>query len=282
MNRITDVILSNFNLTPAAAEVWVTVLVQRMDAGTEVRGRLTGPRCVYASTVEVAYPLRSLPLSSPSAAGEGSAVRGHDAILRRALIPEPTFWEPATPFIYEAIVELWQDGVRCDQRSIRHGLRSVSLSRHGLRVNGRPLALRGYQPEAVMDLPDLRSRGYNLVLAEADEELADDADRLGLFVLAQTPTLPTVAEVQRLAVHPSFLGWVLAPEAARQGPLPARGYLGVESDQPSQGSIPTGIHFVIAAQEHVASVTALGLPVLVRGQPQTGASAILGSIDAGT
>src|SRR5206468_2968618 len=61
MSRIRQVIVRNRILDPASSELWVTVRVDRRTPTTEVRGRLTGPRCPYATTVEVAYPLRPLP-----------------------------------------------------------------------------------------------------------------------------------------------------------------------------------------------------------------------------
>jgi beta-galactosidase/beta-glucuronidase len=42
----------------------------------------------------------------------------------RVIIPEASWWEPKTPFLYEGPVELWQDGVLCDRREISHGIRA--------------------------------------------------------------------------------------------------------------------------------------------------------------
>ena len=51
------------SLSPAAAEVWVSAEVAGATPGAvgELHGRVMGPRCRYATTVEVAYPLRPLP-----------------------------------------------------------------------------------------------------------------------------------------------------------------------------------------------------------------------------
>src|SRR4051794_3725548 len=90
-------------LTPAAGEVRVRVAA---DAAAEVRGRLTGPRCRFASTVEVAYPLRP--------------VSGEDGTFR-AIIPEPSLWEPECPFLYTAVVELWREGQPIERRTLTYG-----------------------------------------------------------------------------------------------------------------------------------------------------------------
>jgi len=104
-NRIRNTTVQVSRLSPAEAEVLVTVEVDTVTATTELRGKVVGPRCPGAATVEVAYPLRAL----PSSADEPS-----NLVAARALIPEPNLWTPVTPFSYEAKVELWQDGSCCD------------------------------------------------------------------------------------------------------------------------------------------------------------------------
>src|SRR5262245_59390094 len=124
-NRIHHVEVTNRRLDPVEAVVEVTVVAERPAQDAEVRGRLAGPRCVYAETVEVAYPLRPAPGPHPSA---------------RAVLPEPCLWDPQSPFLYEGTVELWEGGERVDQVKVPFGLRDLRLGMTGLRVNGRPLA----------------------------------------------------------------------------------------------------------------------------------------------
>src|SRR5262249_10780296 len=132
-NRIRRVEVRDRSAVPAEAEVWVTVVPEQITPTTEVRGRLMGPRCPYASTVEIAYPLRPLPRLGVVGSG----------LVRRLVIPEASLWDPESPFLYQGPVELWQDGRRCDQVAVSRGLRTISLGPRGLRWNGRPLTLRG-------------------------------------------------------------------------------------------------------------------------------------------
>ena len=111
-NRFRQVSAVIQKLTPAEAEVWILAEVERLTPGTEIRGRLMGPRCPKITTIEVAYPLRQLP--QPDEAFP---------LTRRAIIPDPSLWEPERPFIYRAIVELWQDGERCDTAEFDCGMR---------------------------------------------------------------------------------------------------------------------------------------------------------------
>src|SRR5262245_14596505 len=155
-NRILSVTIRDRSPAPAEAEVHITIVPERLDSGTEVRGRLMGPRCRFAETIEVAYHLR--PLRVPT---------GGPGVTLRAVVPEASFWEPQTPHLYSGPVELWQDGQRAEVVQVRHGFRRVTLGPRGLRLNGHPIALRG---RGIASLDDesalaMRESGYNLVVA---------------------------------------------------------------------------------------------------------------------
>ena len=112
-NRFLHVSAVVKRLTPAEAEVWIVSEVEQSTPATEIRGRLMGPRCPNITTIEIAYPLRPL----------ATQPEGTSPLTRRALIPEPSLWEPERPFVYRAFVELWQDGGRCDVSEFDCGLR---------------------------------------------------------------------------------------------------------------------------------------------------------------
>ena len=58
INRIVDLEVNDRSTVPAEAEVHVSVWPERIEPGLEVRGRLMGPRCRFATTIEVAYHFR--------------------------------------------------------------------------------------------------------------------------------------------------------------------------------------------------------------------------------
>jgi hypothetical protein len=99
------------------AELWVTATADDRAPG-ELRGRLVGPRCPGRTTIEVAYPLR------PFARKPG----GLPAFAAQVVIPEPSLWQEAHPFMYDAVVELWRDGICRDQRRIT-GYRVVKTNK---------------------------------------------------------------------------------------------------------------------------------------------------------
>ena len=246
-NRILQVQVRDHSLDPAQAEVWIGVIAKSVTPTTELRGRLTGPRCVHAATVEIAYPF--LPLVRRP---EGTA-----DLTVRVVVPEPSLWEPVCPFLYEGTVELWENGHRCDQAAFRHGLRRVALGPRGLRINGGPLFLNG--------------RNLMLVSLEtAPDSLWDRADWQGSFVLGRLKDArdATLQRAAALAAHPSCLGWLLCgrreswdERAIRR--LHGRGLIGVEWDAPPSEPWPPGVDFVACSSDLAAGSHRLGLPALL-------------------
>jgi hypothetical protein len=196
-NRIRDVHVVNHRLDPHETELRIHVKLDQLTPATQIKGRLMGPRNVYASTVEVAYPLREVE-------------RGTHIVLR-VVIPEPSWWEPMTPFLYEGPLELWQDGLHCERRVISHGINRVQLTSKGLQLNGKPIVLRGKAVESPLtddEAKTLHDEGVNLILSPWSDALADIADRRGLFFLVRSQELP----VRFLLQYASVLGWVVPAE----------------------------------------------------------------------
>jgi beta-galactosidase/beta-glucuronidase len=110
-NVIKYFFVKNVRVNPVQADLDVLVYLQSLSTRTEVRGRLVGPTCVNTSTVEVAYPLR-----------ESAREAESNLICLRASIPEPCLWDQESPFLYRVILELWDDGQPCDQKSVLHAI----------------------------------------------------------------------------------------------------------------------------------------------------------------
>src|SRR5437868_6686002 len=103
-NRICNTKLEIRKLSQVEAEVWIHVEVALVAPDTEVRGKLVGPRSPGITTVEVAYPFQRM--SRPQGAAE-------NILSVRAAIDEPNLWTEKSPFVYEGVVELWQDRRCC-------------------------------------------------------------------------------------------------------------------------------------------------------------------------
>jgi len=117
-NKLCQVNVRVRRLSAAEAELWLLVEAEWVTPTTEVRGRLVGPRSPGVTTIEVAYPLR--PFARPP--------EGVPPLSRRAVIPEPSLWEPERPYVYRAVVELWEDGQPCDRAEFDYGLRMAGMS----------------------------------------------------------------------------------------------------------------------------------------------------------
>jgi hypothetical protein len=107
MDELPAVRVEIVRMTPAVAEV-----ILRADVAGELRGRLMGPRCSQTTTVEIAYSLKPIPSNEHQCAA-------------RAIIPEPSFWEPAFPYFYSGPVELWRNGEKVGEQWVEVGLRKT-------------------------------------------------------------------------------------------------------------------------------------------------------------
>lgn len=79
----------------------------------ELRGRLMGPRCPGVSTVEIAYPIKSMPSNTPN------------ILCGRVLIPEPNMWTEQKPLTYWGYVEVWRNDEMISSHPIDVGLRKA-------------------------------------------------------------------------------------------------------------------------------------------------------------
>jgi hypothetical protein len=275
-NRIRELTIRNGQLIPAQSEVWVQVILERLTPTTELRGRLMGPRCAYAETVEVAYPLRT-----PT---REQIPPGREILNARVIIPEACFWEPESPFLYQGPIELWQDGQRCEQIVISHGLRAFRLGQDGFRLNFRPLKLRGQRIGSFSneDAIDLRRAGRNLLVVPVSRQtlpLWELADRLGFLMLGQVQDdrEETIRSLHNLSRHPSCLGWLiedgLHPPAAQFPPHTLIGLVVSSNVSPRQLN---WVNFLLGSKE----LASLGKPLLVDGEmpPQSEAAVILGNV----
>ncbi len=268
-NRILRVEVRDGSIVPAAAEVWVRADVERVTPTTELRGRLMGPHCRFASTIEVAYPLRPFVRTPEGFAGPSG----------RVIIPEASLWDPQCPFLYQGPVELWQDGNLCQRLTIRHGLRKLALGPRGLVVNGQPLALRGREMAALTETEALalRENGVNLLVVAVTEEtetIWELADRIGFLVLGRiTDFDAAAARLTALSAHASCLGWLA--ERADVGKLSSVGFVGTSLTDRPDAPLPKGVQFVVGD----AGLANLGLPLLVRGMTAPDAPGVLGTFE---
>ncbi len=176
-------------VTPVEAEIWFTP----NEPGV-LTGRLHGPKCRYATTVEIGFALHP--------------VRGQEGTFR-TVIPEPSLWDPESPFLYEGTLVLTNAKGNITRHFVRQGLRMVRESQGKLLVNGKPFEIRGMQVHAldVETALALRGEGSNVLHvadSESVETILEIADEVGFFVVVEN----VQSEPERIArwwEHPSCL-----------------------------------------------------------------------------
>jgi len=236
-------------LNPIEAEIWLT------SASAEPHGRFLGPRCRYASTIEVAYPLQPLPRS----------VQPADSFTKRVHIAEPSLWTPQTPYLYRADIE--QAGGRI---SFHHGFRLLDIRPDGCRLNGRHYTFTVAEAASSASLAQLREQGMNAVVQSYSADLSESlaiADALGIFVFVRVAaqSLPDAVQLARQK-NPSLAGWLLTDEAIRGMDKPSfvdEQHMGVELTSPPTDQLPPWVSFAACSASLADQLSGHKLPPIL-------------------
>ncbi len=161
-------------------------------------------------------------LSTPASDGGREVARatGDAGTSVRLPVENPRLWSPSDPYLYDLRIRLiGPDGQAVDEVGSYAGMRSISLVKdvHGrprMALNGKILFQhgpldQGYWPDGLytaptddalrFDLQQAKDLGFNMVRKHAKIEPARWyywADRLGLLVWQDMPSLPTRPEIK--------------------------------------------------------------------------------------
>jgi hypothetical protein len=186
------------------------------------------------------------------------------------------------------LVEVLEDGRPWFREQVSHGLRTLRLTPRGLRLNGKPLLVRGFarEPASEEDALLLRGAGGNLLLASLGAgELWTLADRLGFLMLGLVPeheldelTLPRAhryGTTRLLAQHTSCFGWLLPESALQRGTewwtsarAPLRTglphLLGMQLTNAPYQPLPREVDFVVCTEHCLAELQEIRRPILLQ------------------
>jgi hypothetical protein len=266
-NRLNWIGSYRLTASPAAADIWFRVSVQKLTPGTEVRGRVVGPRCLFTHTAEVVSPLRSVRHTEEE----------QTALIARTAIPNPGFWDPANPLLYRVVVELWQDGKRCEVSGFDLGFRMIEMGSSNVLVNKQAFSLQGiaHLPQSREEADARRRAGCNLVLARKGQwHWWVQANPMGFLLLEQVAlSTLTPQYIGLLRKQPCFLGFVLDKELLIRSPSENESFLrpwqeqgvffGLELDVPPPPSLPKGLSFLVCPESMLPSLSTTSLPRLV-------------------
>jgi Glycosyl hydrolases family 2 len=142
-------------------------------SGLQIAGTLTGPRCTYAETLPAGYAF----------VDRGPGV----FVFAEALVPEPCYWTPAMPHLYDADVQLLDRGRVVARAKRIFGLRRLGAVRHNLVFDGRTAVLRGVLAEEVpeTELSAWHAAETAMLAHNPSDALCDAASRAGVLVVAE-------------------------------------------------------------------------------------------------
>lgn len=179
-------------LTVNRAHIYARLPRGTDDAGLSLAGQVRGPRCLHAETLPATSPLVDL--------GSGPT------LLARAVVPDPCFWSPDLPAIYDVSVNLLRGSevVASERREI--GLRSLGVRGTNLLVEGKRFVLRGVRQQSSAEkLPrDWHAASAALYISQPTNEVLLEASQWGALILAELAEQEdAVAAIARLSQYPA-------------------------------------------------------------------------------
>ena len=140
----------------------------------EIAGRLHGPRCEYSRTLSAEYPLRQI------------------AGVAEVFVPEPCYWTPSLPFLYELSLAIRTGDGKVREYSQPVGLRRWAAAGANFRLNGRRTVLRGASVDTIApeQLADVHLAEATLIVLNPNAALCAAASRLGVSLIADLRAVP--------------------------------------------------------------------------------------------
>jgi hypothetical protein len=153
------------------SSVYARLSVDGDASGLSLAGRITGPTCLYSRTLTSTIPLRD--------SGPGPT------LLAEAVVPDPCFWSPELPSLYEVFVELRRDGQVIETATRQLGIRMFGRRGRNLFFNGRRWVCRGVKqrPQLMDDLSEWRETSTVMIREQPDEALCAETSRQGVFLV---------------------------------------------------------------------------------------------------
>jgi len=168
-----------------------------VEPGLQLSGMLTGPHCEYAETLTANFKF--------SDRGPGKS------LLAMAVVPEPCFWTPEMPQLYQAHLQLKQGDQLLAEAQRSFGLRTLGAQGRNFVYDGKRWVLRGVSPRELppTELAAWRDSDMVMLIHNPDEALASEASRVGVLLAAELDAADA-AELRRLSRH-AAIAFVVLP-----------------------------------------------------------------------
>ncbi len=187
-------------VTPNRAMVYARLRDFPAAQGMTLSGLIRGPHCLYSTTLPATIRLGD--------AGPG------ETLLAKAMVPDPCYWSPELPFLYDVHIELKRDGEVLASIDRVFGLRNFGARGKFLYLNGKRWTVRGATMPAAPDLSEWHDAPLAMYCpTPPTDALCHEASRVGVLLVVQTPhNADAATELRRLARHAAVALLVHAPE----------------------------------------------------------------------
>jgi hypothetical protein len=189
--------------SPAVAYAYARLPGVAADSGLSLAGQLTGPTCAYAETLPARHTLFDR--------GPGAS------LVAEAVVPEPCFWTPAMPHLYDAQVELRRGTDVVGRARRTFGFRTLGAAGPKLIYDAKRWVLRGVARQTVptAGLADWHDASAAMFVTDPSDELCEQASRIGVLLVVETGTLDPAA-LRRLSRWPAVGAVVLNASSGEQ------------------------------------------------------------------
>ena len=226
--------------TPKVEKSEAVVIVQ-----TDLKNEGNAPRNIK---VRVSVPSENVSAESPEVTIKPNSV--YNKVTQQLTISNPKLWNTDTPNLYEAKVEVIEDGKVIDEKTERFGIRTVEYdAQNGLRINGVKTLINGgcahhdngilgaatYRNAEYRKARLMKEAGFNLVRTSHNppsEDFLSACDEVGIMVIdeafdgwadqkntfdyhlrfKQESSADVAAMVLRDRNHPSIISWSIGNE----------------------------------------------------------------------
>ncbi|MBI1899660.1 MAG: hypothetical protein HYS13_00930 [Planctomycetia bacterium] len=159
---------------PTAARVRALLPCAPHDAESlKLSGQIVGPRCDFSKTLPARIPL----VARDSAEG----------LAAEAIVPDPCFWTPELPFLYDVQIEIVGEGKNAQTIERILGIPGLRPHRLWLFLESRNYVLRGVRREAAseVEIDAWRVERAAMAVTDPPDELCAAASRRGVLIVAR-------------------------------------------------------------------------------------------------
>lgn len=161
------------DLNSQQAHVYAQLSRPALPGSWQLQGMVRGPRNRLTRTLPAQVALHDL--------GPGPS------LLARAVLPDPCFWAPGEPYVYDVHVELVRDRQVVASHDRVLGLRMLGVREQGLSLESKPWQLHGAADHSVTQAnwDDWRRAGLARLVWNPNEPCCREASEEGVMLIAQ-------------------------------------------------------------------------------------------------